>query len=72
MANNLVFMTAEMAEQMLEGFSCRRTALEVGDILSDKGGVLVEEYHGRFGDGYKVHFHSEINTGLHVVGYYVK
>ena len=72
MANNLVFMTAEMVEQMLEGFSCRRTALEAGDIPSDQEGILVEEYHGRFGNGYKVHFRSEINTGFHAVGYYVK
>lgn len=67
-----VFMSEEKANECLEGLNCRRMTLEGGDIPSNKEGILVEEYRGRFGVGYKVHFPIEINTGFHAVGYYVK
>ena len=80
MASNLYFTTAgmkdfwECTEDMFDGCELHHIAWASGYVPCGEGcsGVLVEEYHGRFGDGYKLHVHNNVSTRWHLVEYLVK
>ena len=81
MASNLYFTTAgmktldEMPEGWLKDYYLHHVAKHAGYVPCNKRvrfGTLIEEYSGRFGEGYKVHVHSTVSTRFHRVGYYIK
>lgn len=80
MANNLYFTTAGMVgireckKDMLKGLVLHHSAWHAGYVPHNKkcSGMLLEPYHGRFGDGYKLHVHSTCSLRFHIVAYLVK
>lgn len=55
-----------------EGYEIHHTASAMGYISRKDGYYEVEEYHGRFGDGYKIHTPSRRSNQYHDVTYLIK
>lgn len=83
MACNLVFTTAgmkdylDMRDKLLAGeFYLHHVAWASGYVPKNNkncpSGILVEEYHGRFGEGYKLHRHDARSTRFHRVAYMIR
>lgn len=48
------------------------TSLAVGYVSRKNDTVIIEEYSGRFGNGYKVHRACWQSTNYHFVSYYIR